>query len=123
MEYIILDIADMAVYKGECNVLGFEDKIELLSYSWNVSNPIQASPSNTGRSTGRPNFGELVITKKLDLTSPRFAFSCAAAENVGVVKLYLLRQDDAASGDTRNLTYMTYIFANALISSVSVGGS
>jgi type VI secretion system secreted protein Hcp len=124
MEYMILDVADMEVYKGETAVVGYTDKIEVLSYSWNVSNPIQSSPSNTGRTTGRPNFGELVITKKLDLTSPRFAFSCAAAENIGTVKLFLLRQDDAASeGDNRNLCYMTYILANTLVSSVSVGGS
>jgi len=124
MEYMILDIADMEVYKGETNIQGYTDKIEILSYSWNVSNPIQSSPSNTGRTTGRPNFGELVITKKLDLTSPRFAFSCAAAENIGTVKLFLLRQDDPASeGDTRNLCYMTYVLANTLVSSVQVVGS
>lgn len=124
MEYMILDVAEMEVYKGECNITGFEDKIEILSYSWNVSNPVQAASSNTGRTTGRPNFGELVLTKKLDLTSPRFAYSCAAAENIGTVTLYLLRQDDPASeGATRNLTYMKYVLANTLVSSVSVGGS
>jgi type VI secretion system secreted protein Hcp len=124
MEYMILDVQDMETYKGETNVQGYTEKIEILSYSWNVSNPIQSSPSNTGRTTGRPNFGELVLTKKLDLTSPRFAFSCAAAENIGTVKLYLLRQDDAAGeGENRNLCYMTYVLANTLVSSVSVGGS
>lgn len=124
MEYMLLDVSEMETYKGESNIKGHEDKIEILSYSWTVSNPIQASPSNTGRTTGRPNFGELVITKKLDLTSPLFAFSCAAAENIGTVKLLLLRQDAAASGDDqRNLLYMTYILANTLVSSVTVGGS
>jgi len=127
MEYMILDVTEKAFYKGESNVSGYKDKIEILSYSWNVSNPIQSSPSNTGRTTGRPNFGELVITKKLDLTSPLFAFSCSCAENIGTVKLFLVRQDESASeagGDKpRNLNYMTYVLKNALVSSVSVGGS
>ena len=65
-----------------------------------------------------------MITKKLDLTSPLFAFSCAAAENIGEVKLILLRQDQPAGGEElTNFTYMTYTLANSLVSSVSVGGS
>ena len=126
MEYMVLDVTEGDGYsgKGESNLQKYEGMIEVLSYSWNVSNPIQSSPSNTGRTTGRPNFGELVITKKLDLTSPLFAFSCSAAENLKTVKLYLLRQDaNAGSTDARNLLYMTYILANTLVSSVSVGGS
>jgi len=125
MEYMILDVGgDSYSEKGESQLQGFEGKIEILSYSWNISNPIQSSPSNTGRTTGRPNFGELVITKKLDLTSPLFAFSCAAAENIGEVKLILLRQDQPAGGEElTNFTYMTYTLANSLVSSVSVGGS
>src|SRR5207244_5083750 len=113
MEYMILDVGgDSYSEKGESQLQGFEGKIEILSYSWNVSNPIQSSPSNTGRTTGRPNFGELVVTKKMDLTSPLFAFSCASAENIGTVKLYLLRQDaSAGEGEERNLCYMTYILA------------
>jgi len=124
MEYMLLEVEENTVYKGESNIEGYKEMIEVLSYSWNVSNPIQSSPSNAGRTTGRPNFGELVVTKKMDLTSPLFAFSCASAENIGTVKLYLLRQDSSASeGEERNLRYMTYILANTLVSSVSVGGS
>jgi len=122
---MILDIG-LEAYKekGECNLKGFEKKVEVLSYSWNVSNPVQSSPSNTGRTTGRPNFGELVITKKLDLISPMLAFSCASAEPLGTVKLILVRQDQPGSGDAgTNFVYMTYVLANTLVSSVSVGGS
>jgi type VI secretion system secreted protein Hcp len=127
MEYMILDVpATGYVGQGESTLKGFDKKIEVLSYSWNVSNPIQSSPSNVGRTTGRPNFGELVITKKLDLCSPLFAYSCAAAEPLGTVKLILVRQDlpagGAEGGTGANLTYMVYTLANALVSSVSVGG-
>ena len=88
MEYMILDVGgDSYSEKGESQLQGFEGKIEILSYSWNISNPIQSSPSNTGRTTGRPNFGELVISKKLDLTSPLFAFSCGVAHNLDPITL------------------------------------
>ena len=65
MEYMLLQIPGIA---GETKLEGFNDPdaeqgqgMEILSYSWNVSNPVQSSPSNVGRTTGRPNFGELVL--------------------------------------------------------------
>ena len=119
MEYMILQIPEVS---GETTLEGFMEPpgIEIMSYSWNVSNPIQSSPSNVGRTTGRPNFGELVVTKALDSTSPVLADDCASARNLGDVVLSLVRQDEAAG---ENLTYMKYELKNTLISSVSVGGS
>lgn len=116
MEYILLDIPD---YVGESTLEGFDKKIELLSYSWGVSNPVQPSPSNVGRTTGRPNFSELVVAKKMDSTSAILADDCASAKNLGTVKMFLARQDEAAG---ENLIYMTYELSNSLISSVSVSG-
>jgi type VI secretion system secreted protein Hcp len=124
MEYMLLQIPGIA---GETKLEGFNDPddeqgqgIEILSYSWNVSNPVQASPSNVGRTTGRPNFGELVLTKRLDSTSPILADDCASAKNEQKVVFSLVRQDESAG---ENLVYMVYELFNTLISSVSVGGS
>lgn len=117
MEYMVLGITDIS---GESTLKGYEDWIEVLSYSWNISNPVQSSPSNTGRTTGRPNFGELVVTKKLDLSSSELNAKCASAGNLGLITLNLLRQDEAA---TVKLEYMVYELADALVSSVSIGGS
>ena len=128
MEYMILQIPGI---DGETKLEGFDGNqadnndgfgagIEIMSYSWNVNNPVQASPSNVGRTTGRPNFGELVVTKKLDSTSPILADDCASAKNEGKVVLSLVRQDEQAG---ENLVYMVYELYNTLISSVSVGGS
>jgi type VI secretion system secreted protein Hcp len=125
MEYMILEITGI---DGETKLEGFTKEtsdsgnvgIEILSYSWNVSNPVQASPSNVGRTTGRPNFGELVLTKRLDSTTPIICDDCASAKNLGDVVFSLVRQDEAAG---ENLCYMKYELSNTLISSVSVGGS
>ena len=98
MEYMLLQIPGIA---GETKLEGFNDPadeqgqgMEILSYSWNVSNPVQASPSNVGRTTGRPNFGELVLTKRLDSTSPILADDCASAKNEQKVVFSLVRQDE-----------------------------
>ena len=124
MEYMVLQIGNEAYKnKGESLLNGYKGDIELMSFSWGVSNPIQASSSNTGRSVGRPNFAEMTVTKKMDATSPLFAFSCAAAEDLGEVKVVILRQDTAKGADVNtNLAYMTYTFKDTLVSSVSVGG-
>lgn len=123
MDYMVLSILtkDNATIdvKGECTLKGYEDHIEVLSYSHGVSLPVQAGTSNTGRTTGRPNFGELSITKQLDLTSPLLNFYCAQARDLGKVKLKLIRQDAANT----QVLYMTYTLDKTLISSISVGGS
>ena len=126
MDYMMLSILtkDKATVdvKGECTLKDYEDHIEVLSYSHGVSLPVQAGTSNTGRTTGHPNFGELSITKQLDSTTPALNYYCAQAKNLGTLKLKLVRQDstNAAAGQ---VLYMTYALDKTLISSVSVGGS
>ena len=126
MEYMFLRIltANTATIdvKGESTIAGHATDMELLSYSIGVSNPVQPSPSNVGRTSGRPNFGEMVISKKLDATSVLLSFYCAQAKNLGKVSLYLVRQDSEGANQ-QDLTYMTYDLEQTLISSVSVGGS
>ena len=123
MDYMVLSIltADNATVdvKGECTLKDYEDHIEVMSYSHGVSLPVQPGTSNTGRTTGRPNFGELSITKQLDLTSPALNFYCAQAKDLGTVVLKLIRQD----ATNTQVKYMTYELTSTLISSISVGGS
>src|SRR5262245_36706125 len=123
MDYMVLSIltADSATVdvKGECTLKDYEDHIEVMSYSHGVSLPVQPGTSNTGRTTGRPNFGELSITKQLDLTTPALNFYCAQAKDLGTIKLKLIRQD----ATNTQVLYMTYTLDKTLISSVSVGGS
>ena len=84
MDYMMLSILtkDKATVdvKGECTLKDYEDHIEVLSYSHGVSLPVQAGTSNTGRTTGHPNFGELSITKQLDSTTPAQLLLCPGEE-------------------------------------------
>ena len=126
MEYMVLQVPGNAGYKdkGESTLTGYKGDINVLSFSWNVSNPMNPDITAVGRTSGKPNFGELVITKKLDATSALFAFSCAGGEDLGEVHLVLLRQDMAQGADAAsNLPYMIFNLTDTLCSSVSVGGS
>jgi type VI secretion system secreted protein Hcp len=108
---------------GESTLKGFEKFIEVMSYSHGVSNPIQSTTSNTGRTTGRPNFQELSVSKNLDATTPLLNYYCALAKNLGTTRLHLVRQDATADGkDANAIDYMVYEMTDTMISSVSVGG-
>src|SRR3954470_14112965 len=52
---------------GESTVPGFEKQIELASFQFGLSNPVQMG---TERVKGKASFSEVVVTKKLDKTSP-----------------------------------------------------
>jgi type VI secretion system secreted protein Hcp len=123
MDYMLLEIKDEAEILGESTLTGFEDCIEVMSYSHGVAQQVLGTTSHTGRTTGRPNFQDLTVSKVLDATTPLLNYNCAKATNLGAVKLHLVRQDAEGEGDYANaFAYMVYEMTNTIISSVSVGG-
>lgn len=123
MDYMLLEIQDLVKVNGESTLKGFTNFIEIMSYSHGVSNPIQATTSNTGRTTGRPNFMEMSVSKNLDATTPLLNYYCALAKNLGTTRVHLVRQDAAAGGAEVNASdYMVYEMTDTMVSSVSVGG-
>jgi len=91
--------------------------IEVLSYSFGVSQTASSSQSSSGGgTTERANFQDLSIVKLLDSSTPKLMLSCAKGEHIKEVKLELCR----AGGD--KLLYMEYKLSNGIISSLSNGG-
>lgn len=123
MDYIVLKIQDTVKVDGETTLSGYTKGIEIMSFSHGVSNQIQTSTSNSGRTVGRPYMQELTISKPLDATTPHLNFHCAKGTNLGKTELHLVRQDGSTDGDSKNaLAYMVYEMTETMISSVSVGG-
>lgn len=123
MEYIVLELQGTVPVNGESTLTGFTNFIECKSFSHGVSNPLQPTTSNTGRTTGRPNIRELTVSKNLDSTTPLLNFYCAQAKNLGTTRLHLARQDANAGGAEVNAAdYMVYEMTNTMVSSVSIGG-
>ncbi len=125
MDHLLLEIQDDNGLKidGECTLYKFENFIELLSYSHGVSNSIQPTTGDTGRTSGRPNFQDLTVTKKLDPTTPILNHCCAIGQNLGTTRLHLVRKDASASSYhvSSTITYMIYEMTDTIISSISVG--
>jgi type VI secretion system secreted protein Hcp len=115
MDVIILDMGDAP--KGESNLNGFKDKIELLSFSHGVAMQITGDISNSERTSGKPNHQDFTVTKYLDQSSPVLNQSCCEGKAYAKVDVIIGRNDKGAV-----IELMRYTFKNALISSVSVGG-
>lgn len=102
---------------GESTDDKHKDWIEVLSFSWGVSQPVSGSASSGGRSAERANFQDFSIVKTLDKSSPKLALFCANGTHVKDITLTLSR----ASGDKQK--YMEYKLSDAMVSSVRPGGS
>jgi type VI secretion system secreted protein Hcp len=68
--------------KGESGDDKHKEEIEVLSWSWNVS---QAGSMGygSGGGTGKANFGDLTITHYVDKASPNLMLGCTTGEHVG----------------------------------------
>jgi type VI secretion system secreted protein Hcp len=103
--------------KGESTDDKHKDWIEVLSYSFGVSQMASGSASTSGGGTvARADFQDFSIVKTLDSASPNLALACAEGKHIKEVLLELCR----SGGD--KLKYMEYKMSNCIISSVSVGG-
>ncbi|HEY7389060.1 MAG TPA: type VI secretion system tube protein Hcp [Bryobacteraceae bacterium] len=115
MDILILDCGDDI--KGESKLSDYADKIELLSYSHGVAQQITGDQSNTKRTSGKPNHQDFTVTKYVDLASCKLIDYCNQAKPIASVTITIGQNDNGTV-----IKYFTYVFTNALISSVSVGG-
>jgi type VI secretion system secreted protein Hcp len=115
VDVIILDMGPDV--KGESNVSGFKDKIELLSFSHGVAMQITGDVSTSERTSGKPTHQDMTVTKYLDRASPVLNQSCCEGKAFPQVDIIIGRND---SGSLVEL--MRYTLKNVVISSVSIGG-
>ncbi|WP_224361405.1 Hcp family type VI secretion system effector [Hyalangium versicolor] len=105
--------------QGSSKVQSYTGQIEVLSYRYSISFPMTLNErSNDGevKRQGRPNHGELQITKLVDKASPNLYLSCSKGESVGTATLTV-----AGSEDSKIFTYeMTDVVITSV--SVSAGG-
>ena len=115
MDVIIMDMG--ASPKGESQLTGFTDKIELLSFSHGVAMQITGDISNSERTSGKPNHQDMTVTKYLDAASPVLNQSCCEGKAFPKVDVIIGRNDGGAV-----VELMRYTMKNCLISSISIGG-
>ena len=103
---------------GESNDSKHKGEMEILSFSWGVSQSITGTTSSSGTFTGqRADLTPLNVVKQLDKASAKLAQSCAAGDHYKSATLKLSR----AAGDKS--PYMEYKLSDVIISSYRVGGA
>ncbi len=104
---------------GESSDAKHPDEIEVLSFSWGVSQQATVSGSTGGaRTKGRSDHQDLHITKTLDKASPKLFLACCNGEHIAEMTLTLLRQ----TGKEKQ-PYMKYLMTDVLVSSFAGSGA
>lgn len=103
--------------EGESKHEGYKNHMDIMSYSMSVSNP----PSLTGGgfSSGKPNASDFNFMIAKGKSSTFLNKSCLMGTHIASATLKLSK----TIGDAVLKDYMTYVFTDCFISSVSDGGS
>jgi type VI secretion system secreted protein Hcp len=102
--------------KGESPVKGFEEQIQLLAWSWGMSQT-GTTHHGTGGGAGKVNVQDLSFTHYVDTSSPPMILACCKGTHYGEGILTLRK----AGGDA--LPYLVITLTDIIITSVSTGGS
>ena len=107
----------LAGVDGESVKKGHEGQIELLSFSWGVTQ--QASfQNNTGGGSGKAFAQDLHISKQLDATSTKLFQKCAMGEHIATGELTFRK-----AGGPESVPYFVVKLTDLIVTSSSFGGS
>jgi len=104
--------------KGESTSDQGKEMHELLSFNHGVAMPLTHSGTGTSRASGRCVHQDFTVTKHVDLATPTLNLKCCGGEDIKSMKLHVWKADAAG----KPLEYLTYVFTDCILTSVSVGG-
>jgi len=110
---VFLKLGDI---KGESSDDKHKGEIDVLAWSWGVSNPTSME-SGGGGGRGKASFHDLVITHHIDKASPNLLKMCATGEHI---KEATLTQRKQGKGQQE---YLLIKLTDVMVSSVQDGGT
>ncbi len=111
---IFIKIGDI---KGESQDKTHKDEIEVLNWSWGMSQSGNMH-TGTGGGAGKVSIQDLSLTKYVDKATPNLMMHCSSGKHVAKVTLTVRK----AGGDAQ-VEYLIINLEEVLISSLSTGGS
>ena len=102
--------------KGESQVEGFEEMIQVLSWSWGMSQT-GTTHTGTGGGAGKVNVQDMAVTHYVDTASPNIIKACCSGEHFPEATMTLRK----AGKDP--LDYLVIELKDVIVTSVSTGGS
>jgi type VI secretion system secreted protein Hcp len=110
---VFLKIGDV---KGESKDATHKDEIDVLSWSWGVSNPVDAR-AGAGKGAGKANFNDLSFMHSVDKSSPVLLKACAMGDHFADATLVSRK---AGKGQQE---YLIVKLKEVFVSSVQPSGS
>lgn len=112
---VFMKIEEPAV-KGESQVKGFEDQLQVLAWSWGMSQT-GTTHHGSGGGAGKVNVQDMSFTHYVDSATPTLILACCKGTHYGKVTLTMRK----AGGEP--MPYLVITLKDVLVSSVSGGGS
>jgi type VI secretion system secreted protein Hcp len=106
----------LGALKGESQVKGHEDQIQVLAWSWGMSQT-GTTHHGSGGGAGKVNVQDLSFTHYVDSSTPALILACCKGTHYDDATLTMRK----AGGEA--LPYLTISLKDIIISSVSGGGS
>ncbi|MGJ5820713.1 Hcp family type VI secretion system effector [Paludibaculum fermentans] len=98
---------------GESEIQGYQNQIQVLSFSWGASNT--AGVYGSGSSHGGSQIQEFQFTKKVDSGSPKLFAHCASGKHIKEAVLTGTRSGTTGGREE----YIKYNFSDLIISSIN----
>lgn len=102
--------------KGESKDSKHKEKIDVLAWSWGVSNS-GSFHQGSGGGAGKANFQDISFTKYIDKASADLLYACASGKHIPKGTLIVRKAGE------QPLEYLLYKLTEIMVSSVSTGGS
>jgi type VI secretion system secreted protein Hcp len=102
--------------KGESQVKDFEEQIQVLSWSWGMSQT-GTTHQGSGGGAGKVNVQDMAVTHYVDTASPNIIKACCSGKHFPEATLTLRKAGEEA------LNYMVIELSDLIVTSVSTGGS
>lgn len=115
MDTLVLKIDGV---EGESTLEGYEKQLMCLAFAHSVENHLHTDVSNVGRSRGRVEHADFVISKYADKSSPLLNYKCCIGANLGTIVFTVLR----TTGEKAHDAEIIYTMDNAMVSHISISG-
>lgn len=102
--------------KGESTDLGHKGEIEILSFSWGVSNP-GSHAGGGGGGAGKVSMSDISFSHVYDKASPVLMKHCCSGQHIKEAIITVRKAGD------RPVEYLKYKLSDILISGYSLGGN
>jgi len=103
--------------KGEAT--GLKEAIEVFSFSWGASNPVNVGPHSGGMTAGRVSISSFNIMKKTDATSSALFLHCCNGQHIAKAVVHMRKQ----TGKGGQQDFLIYTFEEVMVESIQWSGS